>query len=167
MPTPPPSPGRSSFTAPVIDYEPPPVGTDTPPATTCAAPTPAELHRHTPRSLRPPRQRPAAPPRAAVVFADAALRRILEVVDRRRPLAHLKPLVAPAVLDSIGALSRARAGSSRGAAAALQRLRLHQALPGSAEVSATYVRGGRVRAIAARVELTADARWQVTALQIG
>lgn len=167
MATSPPPTGPTSFTAPVIDYEPPPVVADAAPAAaTCPAPSPAALHRHTPRGLRPSRQRPAPPPRAAVVFADAALRRILEVLDRRRPLAHLKPLVAPAVLDSVGALSRARTGSG-GAAAALQRMRLHQALPTAAEVSATYVRGRRVRAIAARVELTATGRWQVVALQIG
>ncbi len=36
----------------------------------------------------------------------------------------------------------------------------------AAEVFATYTRGPRVRAIAARVELVAG-RWQVVALQIG
>jgi hypothetical protein len=34
-------------------------------------------------------------------------------------------------------------------------------------VCATYTRGERVRAIAARVEVVADGRWQVVALQIG
>jgi hypothetical protein len=101
------------------------------------------------------------------VFADAALRRVLEVVDRRRPLAHLKPVLTPALLDSVGALCRARPGAHHGAAAKLSRIRLHQPQPGAAEVSATYVRGERVRAIAARVELTGAGRWQVVALQIG
>lgn len=165
MTTPPPPARRSSFTSPVIDYEPAPVGT-APAATGCPPPSSAALRRHTPRRMRAPHAPQAAPPRAAVVFADSALRRVLEVVDRRRPLAHLKPMLAPALLDSVGALCRARPGAPHGAAAKLARMRLHQAQPGAAEVSATYVRGERVRAIAARVELTGG-RWQVTALQIG
>lgn len=115
--------------------------------------------------LRPatrPDAEPAAP-RAAVVFTDAALRRVLEVLDRRRPLAHLKPVLAPPLLDTVGTLCRVRYGN----AATLRRVRLRSAGPSAAEVSATYARGERVRAIAARVELTADGRWQVVALQIG
>jgi hypothetical protein len=36
----------------------------------------------------------APPPRAAAVFADGVLRRVLEVIDRRRPIAQLRPLLA-------------------------------------------------------------------------
>ncbi len=106
------------------------------------------------------------PPRAAVVFADAALRRVLEVVDRRRPIAQLRPLVTPALIDSVVALVR----SAHTAAAVLRRVRL-RLVDGdgdAAEVFATYTRGQRVRAIAARVERTsADDRWRIVALQIG
>ena len=38
---------------------------------------------------------------------------------------------------------------------------------GAAEVFATYTRGRRVRAIAARIEVSRDDRWQLVALQIG
>src|SRR4029077_17059652 len=97
-------PDPASLTSPIIDCEPPPVG-----ITACPPLSPAALHRRTPRpspcpsggwapSLRephhqrpvpPPMHRDLLPPRAAVVFADAALRRVLEVVDRRRPIAQL------------------------------------------------------------------------------
>ncbi|MGE2713259.1 Rv3235 family protein [Mycolicibacterium litorale] len=153
---------RRSYTSPVVDYEPAPAGI---PGTACPPPTPAALHRSTPRMLRPatrPDAEPAAP-RAAAVFADVALRRVLEVLDRRRPLTHLKPMLAPPLLDTVGALCRIRYGNP----AKLRRVRLRAAGPSAAEVCATYTRGDRVRAIAARVEITGDGRWRVVALQIG
>jgi hypothetical protein len=91
-----------SFTSPIIDYEPPPVGM----AALCPPPSPAALHRHTPRRLRPVPAPPAQPPRAAAVFTDTALRRILEVVDRRRPVAQLRPLLAPTLIDAVVAMTR-------------------------------------------------------------
>jgi hypothetical protein len=99
------------------------------------------------------------------VFADAALRRVLEVIDRRRPVAQLRPLVAPALLDTVVMLTRSR----HTAAARLRRVRLRAAGGGvaAAEVFATYTRGERVRAIAARVELVGPDRWQLVALQVG
>jgi len=114
------------------------------------------------------------PPRAAGVFAEAALRRVLEVIDRRRPVAQLRPLLTPALVDTVAALMRAPAGV-RDEAAVLRRVRLraagfdHGDPDGvAAEVFATYTRGRRVRAIAARVESAAGAdRWQLVALQIG
>ena len=39
--------------------------------------------------------------------------------------------------------------------------------PSAAEVFATYTRGRRVRAIAARIEVSRNDRWQLVALQIG
>ena len=68
------------ITEPVIDYEPPvqPVTS----APLCPAPT--AFHRHTPRALRlvppPVEQRPQD---GAGQFAETALRRVLEVIDRR------------------------------------------------------------------------------------
>jgi hypothetical protein len=149
---------RPSFTSPVVDYEPAPSDFSVP---VCPAPSPAALHRRTTRLLRPAAD-PAAP-RAAAVFGDVALRRVLEVLDRRRPLTHLKPLLAPPLLDTVGTLCRIRYGHP----ATLRRVRLRTAGPSAAEVFATYTRGARVRAIAARVEVVADGRWQVVALQIG
>lgn len=173
----------TSFTSPIIDYEPAPVGA-LPAASmgSCPPPSRAALHRHTPRPLRPvpaqthPAARERPPPRAAAVFADTALRRILEVTDRRRPVAQVRPLVVPALFDFVVALSRIRTASSEGAAV-LRRVRLraagpigneaHEAHePQAAEVFATYTRSDRVRAIAGRIEVI-DGRWVVVALQIG
>jgi len=159
---------RTSFATPVVDYEPPQIGP-------CPPPSSAAMHRHTSRPLRavptaPPgaRHEVDQPPRAAAVFAETTLRRVLEVSDRRRPVAQLRPLVAPALFDAVAAFTTA---GSRDGAAVLGRVRLRpvQVLDGdaaAAEVFATYSRGRRVRAIAGRVELV-KGRWVMVALQIG
>jgi hypothetical protein len=128
--------------------------------------------------LRPvtvPPVREAAPPHAAVVFADCALRRVLEVIDRRRPIAQLRPLLAPALTDTMIALTRnphtggTTSPEGTGTAATLRRTRLRMvddAYAPTAEVFGTYSRGSRVRAIAARITLDGD-RWRIVALQIG
>jgi hypothetical protein len=162
IPTPP-----TSFTSPIIDYEPPLVGV----AAACPPPTPAALHRHTPRRLRAvpnPLVYESPPPRAAAVFADTALRRVLEVADRRRPIVQLRPLVAPTLIDAVVAMTRSTPTES---AAVLRRVRLRTAVAAdgeatAAEVFGTYTRGRRVRAIAGRIEVVGG-RWLVTALQIG
>jgi hypothetical protein len=151
-----------AFTTPVVDYEPPPVGVA---ATPCPSPSPAALHRPARRLLRAVDPAEAAPPREAAAFADAVLRRVLEVIDRRRPVAHLQKMLTPPLLESVFALTRG-AGADR--AAVLRRVRLRTAAtdPAAAEVFATYTRGGRVRAIAGRVEM-AEGRWRMVALQVG
>ena len=148
-----------SLATPIIDCEPPPVG-----VTACPPPTPAALHRRTPRPLRPVRPLPPEPlpARAVVAFADAALRRILEVTDRRRPIAQLRPLVAPALIDTITALTRV----PHHATAALGRVRVRMVDAETGELFATYTRAHRVRAIAGRLECR-DEAWRIVALQIG
>ena len=152
-----------SFTTPIIDCEPPPVG-----ITACPPPSPAALHRRTARSLRSvPRQVPRdpLPPRSALVFADAALRRVLEVADRRRPIAQLRPLVAPALIDTVIGLTRA----PQTAVATLRRVRVRMVdgdEENQAEVFGSYTRGPRSLPIAARIELHRD-RWRIVALQLG
>jgi len=149
-----------SITTPIIDCEPPPVG-----LTACPPPSPAALHRRSTRSHRPlprPVPREQLPPRAAMVFADAALRRVLEVVDRRRPIAQLRPLVTPALVDTVTALTR----TPHMAAATLRRVRLRMVDGEAAEVFGSYTRGPRVLAIAARIELHRD-RWRIVAVQFG
>ena len=97
-----------------------------------------------------------------VAFTDAALRRILEVVDRRRPIAQLRPLVAPALIDMVTALTR----MPQNATAALGRVRVRMVDDRTGELFATYTRAQRVRAIAGRIERRDD-RWRIVALQIG
>ena len=158
-----------SFVSPIVDYEPPPLGDHPPP---CPPPTSAALHRRTPRPLRPARAAHAVcelpPPRAAAVFADAALRRVLEVSDRRRPIAALRPLLTPPLIDAIVALGRT---PSREGTAVLRRVRVRTAwvVDGeatAAEVFGTFTRGARVHALAGRIEVIGG-RWRVVALHIG
>jgi hypothetical protein len=154
------SPEPVSLTTPIIDCEPPPVG-----ITACPPPSPAALHRRTTRPLRSVRHTVPCdplPPRAAVAFADGALRRVLEVVDRRRPIAQLRPLVAPGLIDTVTALTRA----PHTAAAMLRRVRVRMVDGEAAEVFATYTRAHRVLAIAGRIEQVDD-RWRIVALQLG
>nr|WP_228768804.1 Rv3235 family protein [Mycolicibacterium malmesburyense] len=153
--------------APVIDCEPPPLGVGA-----CPPPSPKVLHRRASRGrggraarLRRPAPTPPepAPPRGAVVFADAALRRVLEVIDRRRPLAQLRPLLTPALIESVLAMTR----HPHATVAVLRRVRLRMVDDGTAaEVFGTYRRGQRIRAIAARIAFDGQ-RWRVVALQIG
>jgi hypothetical protein len=148
---------------PVVDYEPPAFGGAPvlPPVTT----------------LRP-RAEPPAPPealrigpheRAAAVFADAALRRVLEVIDHRRPLTQLRTLLTTGLVDTL--LTSAGRGATPGPAR-LRRVLAQVSRPDgtAAEVVALYTRGERVHAIACRIEQTScvtGTRWQVVALHMG
>jgi hypothetical protein len=105
--------------------------------------------------------------RHAAAFADAALRRVLEVIDRRRPVAQLNGLLAAGLVDSV--LSANRPAGGHDGVAVLRRLRLQPAGGGdrAAEVFGSYSRGNRVHAIACRIELGSVGHWQVVALHIG
>ncbi|WP_099020346.1 Rv3235 family protein, partial [Mycolicibacterium palauense] len=133
------------------------------------------------RGRRPARPRRAVPPpaepsprrRHAAAFADASLRRVLEVIDLRRPPTQLRPMLAAGLADSIAAY---RHSSRVSQAAVLRRVRLQAAAgPGAAEtafeVAAVYSRGPRMHAIACRIEQrpTVHGRpgWQMVALHIG
>ncbi|BBX17915.1 hypothetical protein CRI77_16320 [Mycolicibacterium duvalii] len=149
--------------APVIDYEPAPLPSDR----SCLAPT--ALHRSTPRPARGPRRGEPAPPKTAVVFAETALRQLLEVIDRRRPVAQLRPLMTPVLVERV----IARAKATRSGSASMLRVRTRAvdagtdgAGIGAAEVFGSFRRAGRVHAIAARIERHRDS-WRIVALQIG
>jgi hypothetical protein len=110
--------------------------------------------------------------RQAAVFADAALRRVLEVIDRRRPASQLRPLLLAGLVDPV--LSVSGSAAAREGVAVLRRMRLqpvgrrdHET---AAEIFGCYSRGDRMHAIACRVEKLptgSGARWQVVALHIG
>jgi hypothetical protein len=105
----------------------------------------------------------------AARFADAALRRVLEVIDRRRPISQLNGLLAAGLVDSV--LSANRLAGADGGVAVLRRVRL-QAVGSpdgfaAAEVFGSYSRGPRMHAIACRIESVGSGRWQVAALHIG
>ncbi|OBI40341.1 hypothetical protein A5707_10565 [Mycobacterium kyorinense] len=166
-----PVPGRAVFAVrPVADYEPPPRD-----VRHCRPPSAAALRRinaHAPQRFsghQQPTTSMSPRMRQAAVFADAALRRVLEVIDRRRPVAQLHGLLAGGLADSV--LAANRVTGHRQEAAVLRRLRLQAVGPPdrltAAEVFATYTRGCRVHAIACRVEPVTDVGWQVVALHIG
>jgi hypothetical protein len=146
---------------PVADYEPPArdVRQCRPSPTTLRKRNTHVPQRHSPTPVM------SAPMRQAALFADAALRRVLEVIDRRRPSAQLNGLLAAGLVDSVLAANRHL--SSRDGVAVLRRIRL-QAVDGlaAAEVFGSYRRGQRTHAIACRIEQFAG-RWQVVALHIG
>ncbi|ORX03085.1 hypothetical protein AWC29_18435 [Mycobacterium triplex] len=163
---------------PVVEYEPPP--REVPRNTAeCRLSTVARKTGSGPRYSGRAVRRPvptaptwSVPMRQAALFADAALRRVLEVIDHRRPVTALRPLLVPGLVDSVLAVSRSRA--ARQAAAVLRRMRLqpvgHRDPQSAAEVFGCYSRGDRVHAIAARVEklpTSSGVRWQVVALHIG
>jgi hypothetical protein len=166
--------GSDAFAVePVVDYEPP---------TRNVPPCRQAVQRRAPRPPRRPhsgRREPVAaaavlsePMRQAAIFADAALRRVLEVIDRRRPVAQLRPLLVPSLIDPVWSVSRGTAAHD--GAAVLRRMRLqpvgHRDHEAAAEVFGSYSRGARMHAIACRVEKLATGtgvRWQVVALHIG
>ncbi|AQT81230.1 hypothetical protein B1R94_21180 [Mycolicibacterium litorale] len=160
-----------SCVVPVVDYEPPTLGA-TPDGPRLLRPRRTGPPPVSTRNPHPP-PRPTAPVRAAGGFADAALRRVLEVIDRRRPLGQLRPLLAAGLVDSLLAATSGQVAHQHGdGAARLRRMRVQPVgTDGSAaEVAATYTRGDRLHAIACRVEQLATPsglRWQVVALHIG
>ena len=187
-------PRRDAFAVtPVVDYEPPRQERRDDPQ--CAQSSHAVRRRrsvrapHRPYTGQPSRQPKqaaaqvtdvtSAPMRQAAIFADAALRRVLEVIDRRRPAAQLRPLLASSLVDSVRAIAGPVAGPAPGqqGAAVLRRLRLQPAgcrdPETAAEVFGSYSRGDRVHAIACRLEQVrtdagdAGTRWLVVALHIG
>lgn len=147
---------------PIVDYEPPAFG------------GPPRLPPVTPRALRPrpicttPPPVDDTPARIAAAFADGALRRVLEVIDRRRPPAQLRPLLADGLAESLQAL----AGCRNPRSARLRRVRAQPVGPdgSAAEVTASYTRGDRLHAIAARVEQVdtpTGRHWRLVALHLG
>lgn len=152
------------LTAPIVDYEPPPDATGT------AVRAINRLHvvSDPVTESAVAYQLEAAPPTAALVFADTALRRVLEVSDRRRPTAQLRPLVTATLFDAMSSWPRHPRNDG---AAVLRRVRLRTAreqdgLATAVEMFATFSRGPRLHAAAGRIEILGG-RWQFVALQLG
>ena len=163
---------RNLSVVPVADYEPPPLSTK-------PYSPPPMLRRPARRPLhavpRPVTQEEAG---AATAFADVALRGVLEVLDGRRPLAQLRPLLGDRLTKVMFAMVTPNGSSApsplrpNGSSAVLRRVRLRLVDPDgdAAEVFATYSRAERIRAIAARIErsyVRGRRRWQLVAVQVG
>ncbi|WP_338893005.1 Rv3235 family protein [Rhodococcus sovatensis] len=106
--------------------------------------------------------------------AEQAFRLLLEVLDRRRPAEHMDKLFTPGVVESVKTIVRTRPPGLRLGTASLRQVHVSRAAPNAAEVFATYNRGQRVFAVAARLELRTAARqtaarrttWTVTSLRV-
>lgn len=95
-------------------------------------------------------------------FTVATSRLLFEVIDRRRGMAHLGDSVSPSIADQVAALVRHdafRVAETTGApggpparGTVLQRVHVQLCDTSAAEVFGSYLRGGRVRAFAGRVE---------------
>ena len=176
--------GRDGFAVmPVIEYEPPTRDAAAhrptfPPTSRPALRRRSQCAPHRPQRSQSEDAPAAAIPvmsptmRQAVTFADAALRRVLEVIDRRRSVAQLRPLLAPSLVDSV--LSLSRSAAEQAGAAVLRRVGLqpvaHRGPETAAEVFGSFSRGDRIHAIACRVEQVPagnGTRWLVVALHIG
>jgi hypothetical protein len=92
----------------------------------------------------------------------AVLRMVLEVIDARRPLAHLDAAVAPSVLRYVRA---ARLAARPARIARLVRLRVCRPTRHTAEAAAVVTIDRRVRAVAARFEREPSG-WRCVALRI-
>lgn len=104
---------------------------------------------------------PPLRPRRALSKATVDARRhairtitlVLEVIDRRRTVAHLEGLATAHLIDQVTALIRLTPpGGVDGDTAALRRVHVQMLSSGTAEIFGSYRRGMRVRAFAARIE---------------
>ncbi|MBF6351525.1 MULTISPECIES: Rv3235 family protein [Nocardia] len=107
-----------------------------------------------------------AEPSEAREFVAKALRILLEVLDRRRPVAQLNTLCESALVHTVGVLVAGDHTPSRAlGAAVLIKFQLFPADDHAFELIAMYQRGPRRLALAGRVERTATG-WKLTALRL-
>ncbi|MFF2087328.1 Rv3235 family protein [Nocardia sp. NPDC058176] len=99
-------------------------------------------------------------------FAEYVLRLVLEVVDRRRPVTQLRAVADQRVLAAVRTmLTQDLAPGRTLGTAALARVHLTAAEPGSAEIFASYQRGPRTFAVAGRIEMVKD-KWTLVAVRL-
>ncbi|MBB5912323.1 hypothetical protein BJY24_001190 [Nocardia transvalensis] len=98
-------------------------------------------------------------------FAERSLRLVLEVLDGRRPAAHLRPLAEPTVVAAVETLARTAAAERRLGPALLVSVRATTVAAGSAEVFGGYDRGNRRFAVAARI-VARRGDWRLAALRL-
>ncbi|MEU2039711.1 Rv3235 family protein [Nocardia niwae] len=100
-------------------------------------------------------------------FAESAVRIVLEVLDRRRPVPQLAVVADATVVAAVRTLIGGDLVPGRAIGVAVPiRVRVVLVDDKTAEVFATYGRGVRRFALAARIARTRSAGWRVTALRI-
>ncbi len=100
-------------------------------------------------------------------YSWRVLRMVLEVLDRRRPVAQLARFASPAVQAAVGTLVGGNHLRHRElGTAVLARVHVIGGDDGAIEVCGTYQRGSRHFAIAARITRAPATGWQLTALRV-
>ncbi len=108
--------------------------------------------------LMAPIRRRTAPPRPEAVnveirqFATGAIKLVLEVMDRRRPIGHLARVALPHIADQFRVVLNAGGTTRAPATSTLLRVHSQSSRPDAAEITVVYRRGERVHAMGARVE---------------
>lgn len=106
-------------------------------------------------------------PAGARAFATTSVRILLEVLDRRRPVAQLTALCTPGLVGAIGSLVAGDHAPGRTLGSAVPgTVRLFQVEERAAEMVATYQRGPRRLVLAGRIERGSTTPWKVTALRV-
>ncbi|WP_223885468.1 Rv3235 family protein [Nocardia colli] len=109
----------------------------------------------------------AEPDSAAREFAHGALRIALEVLDHRRPIAHLDAIAEPPVVSAIRTLVAGDYVPGRAlGTAVLTRVNVVMVNSDAAELCAAYDRGHRHFALAAHIARTRADHWRMTALRV-
>ena len=130
-------------------------------------------HRSSPHSGASPRTAVTHPGTVPIPspdvqrFTEQAFRLVLEVLDRRRNVRQLRPLVTPSLVDVVRTHALTESPARRLGVATLVRVHLRAVEPCAFEAFGTYGRGPRIFVIAARVEQQSDTGWTVTSLVIG
>lgn len=141
----------------------------------CPDPTALPVHRFL---ARPPLPPPVPVPDdlpfdpVAYVTARRTLALILEVLDRRRPLTHLYPMLTPHTVRYMRVVTERLPSTSRRGDARVLSIRMCQPSDDVAEVAAVCKLGSRPRALAARFErqrrpLTGGLHWYCAVIQLG
>ncbi|MFI2282550.1 Rv3235 family protein [Nocardia beijingensis] len=100
-------------------------------------------------------------------FAESAVRIVLEVLDRRRPVPQLAVVADATVVAAVRTVLDAGFVPGRGLGVAVP-IRVSVVLVDArtAEIFAAYARGGRRFALAGRIVRSRSAGWRLTALRI-
>ncbi len=100
-------------------------------------------------------------------FAQRAVRVVLEVLDRRRPVAHLDSIANTSVVAAVRTLVRDDLVPGRALGVAVSpRVDVVMVSDAAAELVAAYDRGSRHFALAARISRTRRKGWRLTAVRV-
>lgn len=133
------------------------------------------------------RQRCVEPPKPESVsmqirhFATGAIKLVLEVMDRRRPVSQLGRVALPHIADQFRVVLAASEHSRPPSASTVLRVHTQSSGDDAAEITVVYGRGDRVHAMGARVERRSvmvraatpggprrrEVRWMLVAITVG